>query len=234
MMELVHAALLPVNFALTVLLLLVVFYWLMVILGALDADLFDIDFDTDVDVDLDLDVDLDVDVEGDFDFDVDGEIDGDIAGGGFLRGLLEFFYIGEVPVMILLSILILSMWAISLMVNNIFNPAASMLFALPLFAGNLVVSLMVCKVFIMPFRKMFRSLNKDANESRPVIGRICTVVTTQVSEKMGQAEMSSKGAPILINVVTDGGKVFHKGDEAVVIGKNVENGVYTIAPVDLK
>jgi hypothetical protein len=228
MMELVHAALLPVNFALTVLLLLVVFYWLMVILGALDADLFDIDFDTDVDVD------LDVDIDGDFDFDVDGEIDGDIAGGGFLRGLLEFFYIGEVPIMILISILILCMWAISVIANYRLNPTGSVILSLPILAGNLVVSLMVCKVFIMPFRKMFAALNKDANASRPVMGRICTVTTTQVSQKMGQAEMSSKGAPILINVVADGENVFHKGDEAVVISKNAENGVYTIAPVDLK
>ena len=53
MMELVTAAFLPVNFVLTVLLILVVLYWLMVIIGALDADLFDIDFDTDVDVDVD-------------------------------------------------------------------------------------------------------------------------------------------------------------------------------------
>lgn len=214
MMELVHAAFMPVNVVLTVLLLLVVLYWLMVIIGAMDADLFDIDFDADADVD----------------FDVDGDIDG----GGFGRGLLEFFYIGEVPIMILLSILILSMWTISMMVNHMFNPAGSILLGLPIFAGNIVISLMICKVFIMPFRKMFNSLNKDANASRPVMGRICTVVTTQVSEKMGQAEMSSKGAPILLNVVAEGGNVFKKGDEAVVISKNVELGVYTIAPVDLE
>jgi hypothetical protein len=238
MMELLHEAFSVPNFMLSILLLVVFFYWIMVIFGALDADLFNIEFDTDVDLDFDVDVDVDVDIDGDFEFDVDGGADGDLGGdidgGGIGRGVLEFFYVGEVPVMILISALILCMWAVSMIANYRLNPTGSMILALPLFAGNLIVSLMVCKVFIMPFKKMFSSLNKDANASRPVMGRICTVVTTQVSEKMGQAEMSSKGAPILINVVTDGGKVFHKGDEAVVIGKNVENGVYTIAPVDLE
>ena len=210
--ELIQAAFSPVNLVLTVLLILVVLYWLMVILGALDVDLFDIDLDADIDADADADV--------------------DIADGGFLRGLLLFFYIGEIPIMILVSILVLSMWSISVIANYRLNPSGSMLIGLPILAGNFVASLFVCKVFFMPFRKFFKALSKDANASRPVIGRICTITTTEVSKKMGQAEMSSKGAPILINVVAEGDHVFHKGDEAVVTGKNSENGVYTIAPVD--
>jgi len=228
-MELVYEAFSAPNFVLSILLIVVFFYWLMVIVGAMDADLFNIEFDADANVD----IDVDVDVDGEYHFDVDGDVAGDIDGGGLGRGVLEFFYVGEVPVMILISILILCMWAISVIANYRLNPMGSLLLSLPIFAGNLIVSLLVCKVFIMPFRKMFASLNKDANASRPVMGRICKVVTTEVSAKMGQAEMSSKGAPILINVVAEGDKVFKKGDEALVVSKNDENGVYTIAPVDL-
>jgi hypothetical protein len=103
-----------------------------------------------------------------------------------------------------------------------------------LFAGNLFASIFITKVVFMPFKNLIRSFNVDANATREVIGRICVVLTTQVSEKMGQAEMSSKGSPLLLNVVAEGENVFHKGDEAVVIGKNSVNGVYTIAPVDLE
>ena len=63
---------------------------------------------------------------------------------------------------------------------------------------------------------------KDYNAPRDVKGRICKVITTQVSEKMGQAEVPTKGAPILLNVVANGDHVFHKGDEAVVVEKNEE------------
>ena len=51
---------------------------------------------------------------------------------------------------------------------------------------------------------------------------------------MGQAEVPTKGAPILLNVVSDGDHVFHKGDEAIVVENDKEKGVYVIAPVNLE
>ena len=84
-------------------------------------------------------------------------------------------------------------------------------------------------------KNIFGAFDKDANAPRKVIGRICTVITTEASkDRMGQAEMSGKGAPILLNVVAEGDRVFKKGDEAVVIGQNKETGVYTITTVDLE
>ena len=212
--EVLTEAVMPMNLVFTVMLGLVVVYWIMVILGALDVDFLDIDFDSDVDIDADADVDFD--------------------GGGPLRALLEFFYVGEVPVMVLFSVLALSLWTISVLSNHYFNPAGSMLMALPLAAGNLFVSCVVVKFFGVPLRKFFQSFETDANASRPVIGRICTIVTTEVrGDRLGQGEMAGKGAPILINVKAEADQVFKKGDEAVVLSKDPVTGVYAIGPVDL-
>lgn len=212
--EVLTEAVMPMNLVFTVMLGLVVIYWIMVILGALDVDFLDIDFDSDVDIDADADVDFE--------------------GGGALRGLLEFFYVGEIPVMVLFSVLVLSLWTISVLTNHYVNPAGSMLIALPLAAGNLFVSCIVLKIIGVPLSRFFKSFETDANASRPVIGRICKIVTTEISgDRLGQGEMSSKGAPILINVKAEAGNVFKKGDEAVVLSKDPETGVYTIGPVDL-
>ena len=109
-----------------------------------------------------------------------------------------------------------------------------MLFSLLLVAGNLIVSCFVVKTAGVPLSKFFKSFETDANAARPVIGRICKIVTTEVAgDRLGQGEMSGKGAPILLNVKADGDQVFHKGDEAVVVSKNPETGVYMIEPVDL-
>ena len=59
MSELIQAAIHWSTLPLTVMLGLVVFYWLLTILGAIDLDGFDFDFDTDTDIDADLDVDAD-------------------------------------------------------------------------------------------------------------------------------------------------------------------------------
>lgn len=212
--EVLTEAVKPANLVFTVLLGIVIIYWIMVILGALDTDFLDIDFDSDVDVDADADFDAD--------------------GGGALQGLLEFFYVGEIPVMVILSVLALSLWTISVLSNHYLNPAGTMLIALPLAAGNLFVSCIVVKILGVPLSKFFKSFDTDANASRPVIGRICKIVTTEISgDRLGQGEMSSKGAPILINVKAEGDQVFKKGDEAIVLSKDPETGVYLVGPVEL-
>lgn len=231
-MDLVIQAFSPVNLPLTVLLLLTVLYWITVIIGVLDVDLFNIEMpDSDLDIDADFNVQTDVDADIDVDVDPDGDIRAEVGVG---RSILRFFHIGEVPTMVLASVLVLSLWTISMASNQWLNPTRSMLVALPLLAGNIFVSLLICKVVGMPLMRMYKVLNVDKNAPRSVIGRICVVTTTTVSERMGQAEVKTKGAPIVLNVVSEGGHEFKKGDEAVITSKIEDKGVYTIAPVDLE
>jgi hypothetical protein len=263
-MELIHVAFLPVNVVFTVLLLLVILYWIMVILGGLDVNLFDVDLgDADIGAEVDVDADFGADVGADVDADIGADVDADMGadlhadigadmdaeadahvgadghgveggGAGALHSVLHFFYIGEVPVMILASIFILSCWTISVIVNYYLNPSGSLILGLPILAGDVFVSAFICKVFAMPLKRLFEAFDKDANAPRDVMGRICIVSTTTVSKKMGQAEVSTKGAPLLLNVVSDSDHVFRKGDEGVITGKDKKTGVYTIAPVDLE
>lgn len=215
MMELIQAAFLSVNLVFTLLLILMVLYWVTVILGVMDVELFNIDVPDSVDADVDgggLDVD----------------------GSGILRSISHFFYIGEIPIMLILSIAILCMWAMVVMGNHFFNPVNSMLAAVPVYAGSFIASLFVCKVTAMPIKKIYDMFNKDCNAPRKVIGRLCTVITSTVSEKLGQVEVKTKGAPIILNVVSEGGHIFHKGDEALVVSQDKERGIYKIAEVNLE
>lgn len=78
-------------------------------------------------------------------------------------------------------------------------------------------------------------LNKDYNAPGDIMGRIGKVITTQVKkDKMGQIEVPTKGAPIVLNVLSQDEHVFAKDEEAVVVKKEDERGIYLIAPVDLE
>ncbi|MCP4262512.1 MAG: DUF1449 family protein [Planctomycetes bacterium] len=225
MLDLIQTAFSPVNAVITVLLILNVIYWIVVILGALDVDFLDIELpDSGLEVDSDIDVDVDA----------EGEVDIALSHHSILCSVLHFFYVGEVPIMLLSSILILSMWTLCMFGNHYFNPRSSFLLAVPIYATSLVASLFICRIFAMPLKKVYDMFNKDYNAPKKVIGRICIVATTSVSDKMGQAEIKTKGAPIVLNVISDGEHVFHKGDEAVVVSRDNEKGIYIIAPLDLE
>lgn len=225
MLDVIQTAFSPVNAVITVLLIMNVIYWITVILGVMDVDFLDFDIpDSGLEVDSDIDVDVDA----------AGDVAIDMGHDSILRSVLHFFYIGEVPIMLLLSILILSMWTLCMLGNHYFNARGSFLVALPIHAVSLVSSLVICRIFAMPLKKIYDMFNKDCNAPRKVTGRICIVTTTSVSDKMGQAEVKTKGAPIVLNVISDSKHVFHKGDEAVVVAKDKEKGTYTIAPLDLE
>jgi hypothetical protein len=229
MIELIVFAFSPLNVVFTLLLILMVLYWLAVIIGALDIDLFNVELP-----DAGLEGDMDVDV-GDLDADADGNIDLEGVSDSLGRSVLHFFYIGEVPVMILLSLFIISLWSFSILGNYYLNPARSFLIAIPIFVGNLILSLLVVKAVAAPLRKVFVMFNKDADALKDVVGRICTVTTTTATkDKMGQAEVSTKGAPVILNVLSQTDHEFKKGDEAVLVEKDETKGIYLIAPVDLE
>lgn len=221
MMELINAAFLPVNAVFTVLLGLVMLYWITVILGILDVDLFHVDlhgdFDAHVDTDLGADHDMDM---------------GD--GGSALKAILHFFYIGEIPVMLLLSIIILCLWALIMIGNHYLNPVNSMLAALPIYAGSTAASLFLGKVIAMPLKRMYKLFTQDCNAPRELIGRICTIIAAADSKTMGQAEVKTKGAPIVLNVFSENEHRFENGDEALIVSQDKERGTYLIAEVNLE
>jgi hypothetical protein len=51
---------------------------------------------------------------------------------------------------------------------------------------------------------------------------------------MGQAEITTKGAPIVLNVLSRQNHSFTKDDKAVIVKKNTETGIYYIVPPNLE
>ena len=217
MTELITWAFSPLNCLFTVLLLSSVLYWVTVILGVLDMDLFNVELPDpglEMDVDLEADADLDTDV---------------------MWGMLHWFYVGEVPVMVLVSILILSLWTLNMLGNYYYNPEALWGRGLGILGANFVISLCVVKGVGAPLRPLYAMFSKDYNAPKKVIGRIGRVTTTEVTEtKMGQVEVTTKGAPIVLNVRAQAGHEFKRDDEAVIVRKDEQASVYLISPTDLE
>lgn len=214
MREVFEVSFSPGNLPYTILLGVVLFYWLTVMIGALDISFLDVDLDTDVDVDLDVDADMEADVDG--------------ADGTFstLDTLLTFMNLRDIPFMIMFSVFSLILWMGALIGNHLLGDNSWMFYILAFFP-NVIGSLLITKVVTMPLRPFFRAF-KDTGDARvEILGQICTMVTDADTTRLGQAEVTLSGAPLRLNVKTWKNRALKKGDRAIVIEKS-ENGDYYI------
>lgn len=216
MFELLQASILPHQLLLSLLLTLVVLYWLLVLLGALDfeADLPD-------------------------DLGVDGADHGSagtthahgLSTGGAWMATGRFFGFSQVPLVVWLSFMVLFLWFGSLMLNDWYNPAGSLGQAAWLLLPNLVGSLIVTKLVTFPVGKLFKAMGDADSEAEEVIGRTGVVVSTEADATYGQLQITTANVPLLINVRTQPGAVpLKRGDSAKVIAAGPDTVFYLIEP----
>lgn len=165
----------------------------------------------------------DVDAGGDFDH---GHAD---AGGlgSTLGAVLSFFHVGQVPLMLLVSILIAVMWTTSMTVNHLLGNQ-SLLLSLLLAVPVLATSLAVTKVVVWPFAPLFRKLFDTSGDRIRIVGRSCTIRSQEATPEFGQAELATAGAPVVLNVKTPDGVTLHQGDQAIIFDYDAAAGVYLV------
>ncbi len=216
----------------TILLGVVVVYWLFVLLGALDINLLG---DADLDADPTMHhldghghTDIDVGGHGHADADMDGHDHGDADAEhpGGVAGLIQTLGLGGVPVTLMLSVLILAAWSFCLGALELLGSAGWITVAAPLVALALAVP--VTGVVIRPLRRFFLSL--AAPQHRDLLGKICTITTLRVDERYGQAEVEDGGAGLIVQVrSTDPGRL-HRGDRALIF--DYKDEVFYVEPVN--
>ncbi len=179
MENLINISLAPANFILTLLAVLMVLYWLLIIFTGFDLDFADVDADLDVDTD-------------------SGAIDaGEIEGAGFWNSFLAFFYIGELPVMFIITIVVFCMWLINVNVTAIFGLEDN-LFGFLLYIPGLIVSMLITKLVAKPFVKLYSQFNHKGEVAIDFIGKTGKVLSPIGFDKIGQIEIQVNGDVIKI------------------------------------
>lgn len=236
----------------TVLLLLVFLYWTLVIVGALAPDSLN------VDVDGDMDADLGGDFGGDFAHVDAGHVDvghadvdaghADIGhadaghadaahvdgGGSLLLGALKFINVGEVPLMVVASFFIFTLWACTVIANHYLGGTLGAFVSIIMLVPNVIVSALVAKVVTTPFKMMFKHINAGIASAAKIVGNTCIIKTPDATETSGQAEMKTDSSPLLLNVRTKPGEALVKGDEALVVAHDPQRDIYTVVKFDLE
>lgn len=218
MFELFQAAISPHQALLSLLLALVVVYWLLVMLGALDFE---------------------ADLPGDLSLDGDSHGSGGtthahgLSTGGAWLSAGRFLGFSQVPLIVWLSFLILFLWFGSLVLNDWHNQSGDLMQAALLFLPNLAGSLIVTKLTTLPVSKLFKAMGDADSEAEEVIGRTGVVASIEADASYGQLEIVTNGAPLLINVRTPSDAApLKKGALARVVSAGPDNVFYLIEPTD--
>ena len=233
----------------TALMTLVVAYWLMMIAGVVGMDMFDFDIDMDADVGIDIDPGLDIDAGADLgtgDADIQGH-DGGLAeagatdldtgggstassGGGFVRTVYDFFYLSDVPVVIVASVFVFGYWVASVTLNHFFNPDQAFVPSLLWVIPSTFVALVITKIAIIPAAAIGRKSGPEDRSRSNLIGETGVVTSIGVNEKFGQISVKRKDEPeILLNVRIEQGKPeLSKNESAKIISYNNEDGTFLV------
>lgn len=191
----------------SVLLGIVVVYWIIGMLGIIDLD-----FAGDADIEVDADVDVSV---------------------GGLSGLLLTFGLTGVPFTLVISIIILICWLISFyaqfyllswLPDGWLYYLMGAVFSFVIF----LLSLPLTAVIIRPLKGMFKSV--ETVTSNNLVGKSAVIATGTVSRSFGQARLFNDGAEILVDVRCDPEHALKMGDNVLVIEYEQANHAYIVAP----
>lgn len=197
----------------TVLLGIILVYWLLAILGAIDIDVLDVDVDMDIDIDVDLEADA-----------------SSVSG---LTGLLSTLGLTGPPVTVILSLLIVLSWLFSyfssayllvLFPGEILKYLAGTVLLVVSFALAIPVTAQVIK----PLRGLF--VVHSAKSKSHFVGSTCKVSSLEVTDKFGQAQIDDGEAGIIISVRAKMPNTIKKGDKTVVISYDEGKGTYEVVP----
>lgn len=203
-------------------------YWVFVLVGALDIDLFG---HGEVGGGHDLgggghDVGLGHAAEAGKG--LGGHDGGDLdADGG---GVWDALGLGSVPITISISVIFLLCWCASLLGMSYAESALGAKPWLPLLILPLVlvVGLPLAGLAVRPLRGVFAL--REGKSNKDYIGTTCTITTGSVDDSFGQATIEDGGTVLVIPVRCDRA-VLARGHKALIIDFDTARHVYVVEPV---
>jgi hypothetical protein len=216
----------------TVMLIVIVLYWLMVIVGAIGVDVLHIGEAAGGKIEGMLGGAIEGaggKIEGAVEARVEGSMEGVAHGAGGFLAMLGF---GKVPATVVISSLVLWSWALCLLAvkfgAGLGLPAWALQPAAPLvgvFLGGVLTGVLV--------RIAGRFLvHHEPLRSGALVGKLCTVTTGRVDANFGQAQFSEDGNVITIEVRCDPPNSLLRHAQAVILTYDPEHHIYTVEAYD--
>lgn len=222
-----------VNIVLTILLMLLVLYWILTSLSGID---FDYDMDIDVDVDLDADFDINTVDSGSMDFEdiSNAEVDRSQVVNKRRKPLkwwqvfLIYFNFVGLPFMFTFTAWIFFWWISTLLTTSITHSYDTN-FGFLLMLILMIPALFLTKIFTTPFKSFFKHLNRDGDKAVDFTGRNATLLSTISEDKMGNAEVLVDGNSMSIYVKSLDGSELRFRESVLIIKQSADKNYFLVS-----
>jgi hypothetical protein len=176
----------------TVVLGIMLVFWIFAIVGMFDIDIFPSDTGDDV-------------------FDGDVDLDGEIP--GFI-GLLHTLGLTGVPLTLVISIVallgfILSYFSSAWILLPLGSDILRYLIGTAILAISFLLAIPITAQAIKPMKPLF--VKHYAPSKRDYIGHLCVVTSSKVDSEFGIGAVETHGAPLQVDIRAQGGEVYNKG-----------------------
>lgn len=180
----------------TALLGVVIFYWVLALVGVVDFDAGGLDIDT--------------------------ELHADAAGEDIsvLASYLVAFGLNGVPFSVVVTLLVLVAWTLSCLAGMWLLPLVpttllQIVAGTAVLVASLAAALPVTARTIRPMRGLF--VTHRALSNTALVGQACVVLTSSVDQKFGRAEVGTRGASLNIRVWAETPNNLTKGSPARIV-----------------
>ena len=195
----------------SILLAVVLVYWLLAIVGLVDFG----------ETDVDLDIGEHADMPGD-----------DL---GTIASYVVAFGLTGVPFSIVVSLLVVVAWTISTLAAIWLMPWVPTTLlqigvGVVLLALSAAASIVITARLIRPLRGAF--VTKYGTHSADLVGQSCRILTGVVDETQGRAEVAQRGAGINIRVWAPSPNPLQRGSTALIVEYDATAHRYLVQPVD--
>lgn len=209
------------NAVMTVIMGILVLYWLITLISGAGMDSFDVDVPgTDA---FDVDTDIDIDAT---------DVDGDISVNkepGFSTQFLEFLNIGKVPFMLIITTLNFFMWIGSLITTSLLDAAPWGLGSLLILIPICIVSLIFTKFATNPMAGFFEKIGYKGEKEIDFFGCAGKMLSNIKGDKVGTAEFVIDKNPIKLNVRSFDGEELKYGDYIIIIEESEDKRIYYVS-----
>lgn len=191
----------------TVLLGVVLIYWLLAMLGLVDFESSGIDLD------------------------LQAHADADAADIGTIASYVVALGLNGVPFSVAVSLVVLIAWTVSAFLGMWVQPLVpTWVLGVVVGTGVLALSCAVAVVLtariVRPMRGLFVTHNAISNAA--LVGQACRVLTGRVDEQVGRAEVARRGAGINIRVWAPTPNTLTKGSAAIILEYDEARARYLI------